>query len=120
MARERGAIRRLRRGPRRRADRVADRTRRPIPIYNQFVVRVTQRDRVREVLTGHGIGTEVDYPVPFHLQECFKALGYQPGEFPAAESAAASTLALPIYGELTTAQQGLVVQAVADAVSVVS
>ena len=89
-------------------------------IYNQFVVRVPQRDRVREVLTGHGIGTEVYYPVPFHLQECFEALGYQRGELPAAESAAESTLALPIYGELTAAQQGLVVQAVADAVRVVS
>ena len=89
-------------------------------IYHQFVVRVPRRDEVRAFLTDQGIGTEVYYPVPFHLQECFASLGHQRGDFPAAESAAASTLALPIYGELTEAQQDLVVQAVADAVRVMS
>ncbi len=84
-------------------------------IYNQFVVRVPRRDGVRAFLAERGVGTEVYYPVPFHLQECFASLGHQRGNFPAAESASESTLALPIYGELTTAQQETVVQVIAEA-----
>jgi len=84
-------------------------------IYNQFVVRVPERDRVRAALADRQIGTEVYYPVPFHLQACFADLGYGRGAFPEAEAAASSSLALPIYAELTAGQQDAVVNAVGRA-----
>src|SRR5690606_24652592 len=82
-------------------------------IYNQFVIRVPDRDGLKRHLDANGVGTEIYYPVPFHLQECFAYMGHQPGAFPHAEKAAAEVLALPIYPELTAGQQQHVVDQIA-------
>lgn len=83
-----------------------------LSVYNQYVVRVPKRDALRERLKEKGIGTEVYYPVPVHLQKCFRHLGLGKGDFPVSEKAAREVMALPIYPELTLKQQKYVVSAI--------
>lgn len=83
-------------------------------VYNQYVIRVPQRDELRRHLTDRRIGSEVYYPIPLHLQRCFSSLGKPAGSFPETERAAAEVLALPVYPELEAQQIERVVGAIGD------
>ena len=83
-------------------------------IFNQYVIRSSKRDQLQAYLKQKGVGTEVYYPVPLHLQDCFAYLGQKAGSYPESEAAANETLALPVYPELTEAQARYVVECVAE------
>jgi dTDP-4-amino-4,6-dideoxygalactose transaminase len=86
-------------------------------VWHQYVIRVARRDALREFLAARGIGSEIYYPVPLHLQEALKGLGYSEGDFPEAERAAREVLALPIFPELHEVEQEAVVATVAEFLS---
>jgi len=83
-------------------------------IFHQYVVRAERRDELRSFLSERGIGSEVYYPVPLHLQKCFAYLGYREGDLPVSEKAAREVLALPMFAEITEDEQQAVVEAIAE------
>lgn len=86
-------------------------------VWHQYVIRCARRDELREFLTARSIGSEIYYPVPLHLQQALRNLGYREGDFPEAERAAREVLALPIFPELREDEQQTVVGAIADFLS---
>jgi dTDP-4-amino-4,6-dideoxygalactose transaminase len=83
-------------------------------IYHQYVIRVRDRDKLRAFLGERGIGSEIYYPIPLHLQKCFAYLGYAPGDLPESERAALDVLALPMFPELEEDEQRHVVDSIAE------
>ena len=83
-------------------------------VFHQYVIRVRDRDNLRKFLLEKGVSTGVYYPVPLHLQPCFRSLGYKKGDFPEAERASEEVLALPVYPELRREQQEYVVEGIRD------
>lgn len=83
-------------------------------VYNQFVVRGERRDELQAFLKQNGIGTEIYYPLPMHLQNCFSHLGYKRGDFPVSEQLASDSLALPVYPELTESDLDYVCESLRD------
>jgi dTDP-4-amino-4,6-dideoxygalactose transaminase len=86
-------------------------------VWHQYVIRAPRRDALREFLSARGIGSEIYYPLPLHLQEPLKGLGYAEGDFPEAERAAREVLALPMFPELREDEQETVVAAIAEFLS---
>lgn len=86
-------------------------------VWHQYVIRAPRRDAVREFLTARGIGSEIYYPVPLHMQGALTGLGYKEGDFPEAERAAREVLALPMFPELREDEQATVVAAIAEFLS---
>ncbi|MGM1061220.1 DegT/DnrJ/EryC1/StrS family aminotransferase [Saccharothrix sp. Mg75] len=87
-----------------------------LPVWHLYVVRVAERDRVLKALHAAGVGAGIHYPTPVHLTGAFENLGHAPGDFPVAEAAAGEILSLPLFPEITPAQQERVVEALAEAV----
>ena len=85
-----------------------------VHVFHQYVIRAERRDELRKFLADRKIGTEVYYPIPLHLQPCFAYLGYGVGDLPESERAAREVRALPMFPELTEAEQKCVIQAIAD------
>ena len=85
---------------------------RALHVFHQYVIRAPRRDELRAHLTALGIGSEIYYPLPLHLQAALAHLGHRPGDFPESERAAAEVLALPIYPELREDEQDIVVAAI--------
>ena len=87
-------------------------------IYNQYTLRLKNRDKLKKFLKENEIGTEIYYPLPLHLQDCFRDLGYKKGDLPASENASKSVLSIPVFPELTPAQKDFVVQKIFEFYSI--
>jgi len=87
---------------------------RSVHVFHQYVIRAPRRDELRAFLAERKIGSEIYYPVPLHLQDAVKSLGYKRGDFPESERAADEVLALPMYAELREDEQAIVVDAIAE------
>jgi dTDP-4-amino-4,6-dideoxygalactose transaminase len=83
-------------------------------VFNQYTIRAQRRDELKNFLKDRGIGTEVYYPIPMHVQDCYRFLGHKKGDFPQSEQAAAEALSIPIFAELTDEQLAYVVGTIKD------
>ena len=83
-------------------------------VFNQFTIQCERRDELKAQLAATGIGSEIYYPLPLHLQQCFSGLGYEKGDLPVSERVAEQALSLPVYPELTMEDQVYVVNAIAQ------